>query len=140
MNSQELFEQFNVSGQLRLPTETIQFGELPWNKHPEFDGVELKHIVTSQQTSGQFSYHLVRIAPNKAIGNHIHQTQLETHEVIAGSGTCVNNGTELKITMSCQACRLSYSLFKSLACHRKSISIHFWQEMKTISASASAAR
>ena len=77
MNSQELFEQFNVSGQLRLPTETIQFGELPWNKHPEFDGVELKHIVTSQQTSGQFSYHLVRIAPNKAIG------------------TCVNNGTEL---------------------------------------------
>ena len=26
MNSQELFEQFNVSGQLRLPTETIQFG------------------------------------------------------------------------------------------------------------------
>ena len=95
MNSQELFEQFNVSGQLRLPTETIQFGELPWNKHPEFDGVELKHIVTSQQTSGQFSYHLVRIAPNKAIGNHIHQTQLETHEVIAGSGTCVNNGTEL---------------------------------------------
>ena len=81
MNSQELFEQFNVSGQLRLPTETIQFGELPWNKHPEFDGVELKHIV--------------RIAPNKAIGNHIHQTQLETHEVIAGSGTCVNNGTEL---------------------------------------------
>ena len=95
MNSQELFEQFNVSGQRRLPTETIQFGELPWNKHPEFDGVELKHIVTSQQTSGQFSYHLVRIAPNKAIGNHIHQTQLETHEVISGAGICVNNGTRL---------------------------------------------
>ena len=95
MNSQELFEQFNVSGQLRLPTETIQFGELPWNKHPEFDGVELKHIVTSQQTSGQFSYHLVRIAPNKAIGNHVHQTQLETHEVISGAGICVYNGTIL---------------------------------------------
>ena len=53
MNSQELFEQFNVSGQLRLPTETIQFGELPWNKHPVFDGVELKHIVTSQQKIGR---------------------------------------------------------------------------------------
>ena len=92
MNSQKLFEQFNVNGQLRLPTETIQFGELPWNKHPTFDGVELKHIVTSQQTNGQFSYHLVRIAPGKTIGNHIHQTQLETHEVIAGSGACVNNG------------------------------------------------
>ena len=95
MNSQELFEQFNVSGQLRLPTETIQFGELPWNKHPEFDGVELKHIVTSQQTSGQFSYHLVRIAPGKSIQNHIHETQLETHEVIAGSGVCINDGAAI---------------------------------------------
>ena len=38
MNNQELFEQFNTNGQLRLPTGTIQFGELPWNKHPAFDG------------------------------------------------------------------------------------------------------
>lgn len=54
-----------------------------------------KHIVTAKETDGQFSYHLVRIAPGKAIGNHIHQTQLETHEVIAGTGICVNNGAEL---------------------------------------------
>ena len=29
------------------------------------------------------------------IGNHIHQSQLETHEIISGTGTCVNNGVEL---------------------------------------------
>ena len=91
----DLFEAFNTEGQLRLPDAAVSFKDIPWSKHPTFDGVELKHIVTAKDTSGQFSYHLVRIAPGKAIGNHIHQTQLETHEVIAGTGTCVNNGAEL---------------------------------------------
>lgn len=89
------FEKFNTEGQLRLPGTAVSFSEIPWNKHPTFDGVELKHIVTAKETGGQFSYHLVRIAPGKAIGNHVHQTQLETHEVIAGTGICVNNGVEL---------------------------------------------
>ena len=39
---------------------------------------------------------MVRIAPGKAIKNHIHETQLETHEVIAGFGTCINDGEALK--------------------------------------------
>ena len=95
MKYQDLFEAFNTEGQLRLPGTAVSFSEIPWNKHPSFDGVELKHIVTAKETEGQFSYHLVRIAPGKAIGNHVHQTQLETHEVVAGTGTCVNNGAEL---------------------------------------------
>ena len=95
MNYQDLFERFNTKGKLCLPGVTILFNDIPWSKHPTFDGVELKHIVTAQETEGQFSYHLVRIAPGKAIGNHIHQTQLETHEIIAGTGICINNGAEL---------------------------------------------
>ena len=95
MNYQNLFERFNTKGQLCLPGRTISFNDIPWSKHPTFDGVELKHIVTAKETEGQFSYHLVRIAPGKAIGNHIHQAQLETHEIIAGTGICINNGAEL---------------------------------------------
>lgn len=95
MDYLNLFEQFNTAGQLRLPGMAVSFREIPWNKHPTFDGVELKHIVTAKETEGRFSYHLVRIAPGKAIGNHVHQTQLETHEVIAGTGICVNNGAKL---------------------------------------------
>lgn len=95
MNYQNLFERFNTKGQLCLPGVTISFNDIPWSKYPTFDGVELKHIVTAKETEGQFSYHLVRIAPGKAIGNHIHQTQLETHEIIAGIGICINNGVEL---------------------------------------------
>lgn len=95
MKYQDLFEKFDTEGELRLPDGAVSFGEIPWSRHPAFDGVALKHIVTAGETGGQFSYHLVRIAPGKAIGSHIHQVQLETHEVIAGSGTCVNNGVEL---------------------------------------------
>ncbi len=54
-----LFESFN-NGSLRLPAKTIQFADIAWSKHPSFEGVELKHIVTAEDTDGQFSYHLVR--------------------------------------------------------------------------------
>ena len=90
----EVFEKFN-GGCMRLPERTVSFSEIGWNKHPVFEGVELKHIITSKDTDGRFSYHLVRIAPNKSIKNHIHETQLETHEVIAGKGVCVNDGKSL---------------------------------------------
>lgn len=96
MDYQNLFKQFDNAGKLVLPSTAISFADIPWSKHPAFEGVELKHIVTSKQTDGQFSYHLVRIAPGKKIGNHVHKTQLETHEVISGGGVCINAGAEIK--------------------------------------------
>jgi len=90
----EVFEKFN-DGNLRLPNKTISFSEIVWTKHPVFEGVELKHIIKGQDTDGRFSYHLVRIAPNKSIKNHIHENQLETHEVIAGKGECINDGVKI---------------------------------------------
>ena len=89
-----LFEAFN-NGFLKLPEKTVPFADIAWAAHPTFEGVSLKHIVTAADTDGQFSYHLVRIAPNKSIKNHIHETQLETHEVISGSGVCVNDSVEI---------------------------------------------
>ena len=89
-----LFEAFN-NGSLKTPAKSAEFASIPWSRHPTFEGVELKHIITAKDTDGQFSYHLVRIAPDKSIKSHIHETQLETHEVIAGSGVCINDGTEL---------------------------------------------
>lgn len=95
MDYKNLFEKFNEGGKLLLPNATVAFDAISWSKHPTFEGVELKHIITSEKTDGQFSFHLVRIAPNKKIGNHIHEKQLETHEVISGTGVCVNDGVEL---------------------------------------------
>ena len=95
MDYKNLFEKFNEGGKLLLKDATVTFDAIPWSKHPAFEGVELKHIITSERKDGQFSYHLVRIAPNKKIGSHIHEKQLETHEVISGTGVCVNDGVEL---------------------------------------------
>ncbi len=89
-----IFEAFN-NGKLITPASTKDFSNIPWSKHPTFADVELKHILTSEETGGAYSYHLVRIAPNCSIGEHIHKTQLETHEVIAGNGTCINEGTSI---------------------------------------------
>lgn len=96
MDHQALFEQFDKAGKLILPKGEFSFADIPWSKHPAFEGVELKHLVTARQTEGKFSYHLVRIAPNKKIGNHVHEAQLETHEVIVGSGVCINDGAEIR--------------------------------------------
>ena len=90
----KVFEAFN-NGRLCLPQKTIIFSEIEWSKHPVFEGVELKHIITAKDTDGEYSFHLVRIAPGKSILDHIHEHQLETHEVIAGEGTCINDGCEL---------------------------------------------
>jgi len=95
MMNNEVFKAFNT-GVLRLPQSMKPFSDIPWSKHPVFEGVELKHILTSKDTGGAFSYHLVRIAPDKSIRTHIHETQLETHEVISGSGECVNAGITLE--------------------------------------------
>lgn len=96
MDYKSLFDKFNEEGKLLLPDVSVSFVDIPWSKHPTFEGVELKHLITSKHTNGQFSYHLVRIAPNKSIGNHVHKEQLETHEVIVGNGTCINNGVQLE--------------------------------------------
>lgn len=91
---ENIFEKFN-GGRLVIPNRETDFSQLEWNKHPTFEGVELKHIVTASDTGGVFSYHLVRIAPNMKIGDHVHREQTETHEVIGGSGICVIEGKEI---------------------------------------------
>lgn len=88
------FQSFD-NGKLVIPQLTKDFSTIPWSKHPTFKGVELKHLVTASETNGQYSYHLVRIAPDCSIKEHIHKTQLETHEVVAGEGICVNNGATI---------------------------------------------
>lgn len=90
----DIFESFN-NGKLVTENGVKDFDAIEWSKHATFEGVELKHIVTAADTDGKFSYHLVRIAPNCSIGLHIHETQLETHEVIKGNGECVMEGKEL---------------------------------------------
>ena len=90
-----IFDSFE-NGTLYFSTEKqIDLSSIAWSPHAKFEGVELKHLITSQDTGDAYSYHLVRVAPEKKIGRHVHETQVETHEVIDGSGVCVLAGVEL---------------------------------------------
>lgn len=95
MSCETVFERFSEQGELRLPHKTVSFGGVAWKKHPTFAGVELKTLVSGKETGGAVSCHLVRIAPHKSIGTHIHAHHVETHEVIEGDGICMNNGGAL---------------------------------------------
>ncbi|MEI7856356.1 MAG: cupin domain-containing protein [Methanomicrobiales archaeon] len=72
--------------------QTVPAESLPWNPHPKFAGVSLRHLVTGKATGGRLSLHHVRIDPGCAIGDHTHAGQVEIHDVLAGSGTCTLEG------------------------------------------------
>lgn len=83
-----IFEQFE-HGSLTVEQHQQNLSSLPWIEHKEFAGVFLKNIVSTQQTQGLLSCHLVRINPHGKIGLHAHPTQIELHEVVSGNGTCM---------------------------------------------------
>ena len=89
--SQELFQLF-ANSVTYSADEEAQASNAPWADHKDFPGVSLKHLITACHTGGQFSCHLVRIAPGKAIGLHTHPASQELHEVLNGSGHCVLPG------------------------------------------------
>lgn len=89
-----ILEKF-ANGKLFLSGQETDISAITWSNHANFSGVALKHLITAKDTNSKFSYHLVRIAPHKKIGEHLHETQLETHEIIAGSGICHSAGQAL---------------------------------------------
>jgi len=81
-----------------LPGQTIITESLPWNPHPKFAGVFLRHLVTGKDTGGRMSLHHVRIDPGCAIGDHAHAGQVEIHDVLTGAGICMLEGRLLTYT------------------------------------------
>ena len=84
----DILNMFN-EGRIVLGSKEIVVNQLPWNEHPTFSGVALKHLITGKDTDYKFSSHIVRIKAGCEIGNHIHEGKWELHEVIQGSGKCI---------------------------------------------------
>ncbi|MFA4848929.1 MAG: cupin [Methanoregula sp.] len=74
---------------------TVSTESLPWNPHPKFAGVSLKHLVTGKDTGGRISLHHVRIDPGCTIGDHTHAGMVEIHDVLNGAGTCTLAGMRI---------------------------------------------
>jgi quercetin dioxygenase-like cupin family protein len=84
----QLFSLFDT-GAVTAEGAATSAADLPWHPHPAFAGVALKHLVTGDGTGGAFSAHLVRLEPGAEIGEHVHETNWELHEVAGGSGECL---------------------------------------------------
>lgn len=78
-----------------VPGVSLVTDSLPWHPHPKFTGVSLRHLVTGKDTGGRMSLHHVRIDPGCAIGDHAHAGQVETHDVLEGSGSCTLDGRKI---------------------------------------------
>ncbi|MFH1035214.1 MAG: cupin domain-containing protein [Pseudomonadota bacterium] len=83
-------------GKMILPGQTLDVAQTPWNPHPAFKGVFLKHLLKGADSGGLFSCHLVRVDPGQEIGTHLHEGRYELHEVVAGRGVCQTMGQELE--------------------------------------------
>jgi hypothetical protein len=47
---------------ITLPSARLEAAALPWQPHPAFPGVHMKHLVLGADTGGALSCHLVRVA------------------------------------------------------------------------------
>ncbi|MDR1724362.1 MAG: cupin domain-containing protein [Tannerella sp.] len=73
--------------------------DLPWNPHPSFKGVALKHLLLGKDSENQVSCHIVRIEPGCMLDTHIHDGKAEIHEVVAGSGKMYLDGREIEYSV-----------------------------------------
>lgn len=83
------------NGNLVSSESAKNIASIPWVEHKDFPGVFLKNVVTGSETGELYSCHLVRIEPDMKIGLHSHQAHVELHEVMGGSGVCLNESREI---------------------------------------------
>lgn len=82
-------------GMIFSAVDEVNVKDLPWHEHPSFSRVALKHLITSENTDGKFSSHLVRVNSGCEIGEHIHEGKWELHEVLKGHGKCIVASKEI---------------------------------------------
>lgn len=70
--------------------------DFEWTEHPKFKGVSMKHLIKGIATEGLFSCHIVKVMPDCCLELHIHEGNIEMHEVMEGTGTCLLDGKEIR--------------------------------------------
>ena len=84
MNNKNHFE----NGTICTISDIVNLQDIDFILHPELKGVSLKHLVTGTMTNNRISCHLVKVEPFCILDTHVHENNLEIHEIISGDGTC----------------------------------------------------
>lgn len=84
-----------LAGSVFFTDKQVSIDDLPWNPHPKYKGVYLKHLILGKDTENQLSCHIVKIEPNCMLDMHVHDGKIEIHEFVGGSGKFYLNGKEI---------------------------------------------
>lgn len=84
---EKIFDKMD-GGRIEYMDRVVEAGEITWNPHPVYSGVSLKTLIGLEEAGGRFSCLLVKLEPDSEIGEHIHDSQWELHEVMDGEGKC----------------------------------------------------
>jgi mannose-6-phosphate isomerase-like protein (cupin superfamily) len=84
-----------ADGKTYTSTDLRNAKELDFVPHAKFKGVYLKLLVPGAMTDGQISSHLVKVDPHCVLDTHIHENNLEIHEVISGSAKAMVGDKEV---------------------------------------------
>ena len=82
------------NGLVLIGSRQYAMQDLPREKHKEYKGVYVKHLVTGKDTGGRFSCHAIRIDAGAVIGDHVHAGAIELNEVLGGAGAGTLEGEE----------------------------------------------
>jgi len=81
----------------------VAIESLPWNPHPTYKGVSLKHLIVGKDTGNQLSCHIVRVEPDCILETHQHDGKIEIHEVVDGDGIMYLDDKEINYSVG-QVC------------------------------------
>jgi len=84
-----------LTGNVFFTDRQISIEDLPWNPHPAYKGVYLKHLILGEDTNNQLSCHIVKIEPYCMLDTHVHDGKIEIHEVVGGNGKFYLNDKEV---------------------------------------------
>jgi quercetin dioxygenase-like cupin family protein len=85
MNIDSIFE----TGTICTVDGAVNAQKIEFTPHAKFKGVSIKHLVTGKTTNNRISCHLVKVEAGCTLDTHVHEKNLEIHEVIRGDGTLI---------------------------------------------------
>ncbi len=63
-----------------------RYRNIEWCAHPEYTGVQIKTLISKEESNNVICALIVNIQPGCELKEHIHGDQWEMHEVIDGEG------------------------------------------------------
>ncbi|NOZ57989.1 MAG: cupin domain-containing protein [Euryarchaeota archaeon] len=69
----------------------IKSGDIRFEPHPKFSGVEIAKLITSERNS-EVSVSILKISPGNSASVHLHEREVDSIYILKGTGKAYVNG------------------------------------------------